>query len=327
MSAAEAWAEPIAGRRVLVTGGAGVIAGELLARLSAAGAETLSADRLPLEAPPRGVHHLTGDLAVIDLAPISAFRPEIVFHLAATFERSVETPEFWAENWNDNVVVSHRLTELAAETGGVETFVFASSYLVYDPSQYLRSEPGGAPTPLAEGSRLRPRNLCGAAKLYAEGEIEFAREVQSQGFRAVNARIYRVYGRGSKDVVSRWVRAALRDEPIDVYHPENRFDYVFSGDVAEGLLRMAASPHAEGAMNLAAGRSRSIHEVIAAIEAATGRPLRATTHAVDEPFEASQADLGRLRDALGWSPGTALEDGVGLLVEFERERVAATAGA
>ena len=314
----------LAGRRVLVTGGAGVIASELLARLSEAGVETLSVDRLPVATPPPGVRHLVGDLGVMDLAPVAAFRPEVMFHLAATFERSVETPEFWAENWNDNVVASHRLTELAAGTGGVDAFVFASSYLVYDPVQYLRPTPEGEPAPLAEDSRLRPRNLCGAAKLYAEAEIEFAREVQHRPFRAVHARIYRVYGRGSRDVVSRWVRAALAGEPIEVYHPENRFDYVFAGDVAEGLLRMAVSPRAEGPLNVAAGRARSIHEVIAAIQRATGRELRATTHAVDEPFEASQADLSRLHAALDWSPGTALEDGVGLLAAFERERAAAT---
>lgn len=315
----------LAGHRALVTGGAGVIAGELLALLSEAGADVLSIDRLPLDQPPPGVRHVQGDLAEIDLGPVRAFRPQTIFHLAATFERSVETPEFWGENWNDNVVVSHRLTELAAEIGGVDTYVFASSYLLYDPIQYLRADPTGEPTPLREDSALRPRNLCGAAKLYAEWEIDFTRHVQGLAFRTVHARIYRVYGRGSRDVVSRWVRAALAGDPIEVYHPENRFDYVFAGDVAEGLLRMAVTPAAEGPLNLATGRSRSIDEVIAAIEAATGTSLRATSHAADEPFEASQADVTRLRAALGWSPETVLEDGVARLVAFERARGATAA--
>lgn len=324
MSVAENGIGSLAGHRALVTGGAGVIAGELLALLSEAGAEVLSIDRLPLPgAAPGGVRHIKGDLAFMDLAAVREFRPQTIFHLAATFERSVETPEFWAENWNDNVVVSHRLTELAAEIGGIEAFVFASSYLLYDPVQYLRPEPGGAPTPLREDSPIRPRNLCGAAKLYAEWEIDFAHEVQGRAFRTVHARIYRVYGRGSRDVVSRWVRAALAGQPIDVYHPENRFDYVFAGDVAGGLARMAVTPAAHGVLNLATGRARFIHEVISAIEVATGSALQATSHTADEPFEASQADVTRLRAMLGWSPGTVLEDGVARLVAFERARTAA----
>jgi nucleoside-diphosphate-sugar epimerase len=311
-------ATSVARQRVLVTGGAGVIARELIARLSASGAQVLSVDRLPFADPPAGVEHLEGDLAAIDLAPVARFRPRHILHLAATFERSVESPEFWAENWNDNVVVSHRLAELAEAAGDVESFVFASSYLVYDPRQYLVPEPPREATTLDEDARLSPRNLCGHAKLYAEAEIEFMRRVRGRSFRAVHARIFRVYGRGSRDVVSRWVRAALAGEPIDVYHPENRFDYVFAGDVADGLLRMVTSPAAEGPINLASGRARPVSDVIEAVEAATGTRLAATRRDVDEPFEASQADLARLRAATGWSPPTDLESGVRLLVDFER---------
>jgi nucleoside-diphosphate-sugar epimerase len=313
-------AEDLAGEHVLVTGGAGVIAGELLARLSAAGARVLSVDRLPLADPPPGVEHLEGDLATIALAPLERFRPRHILHLAATFERSVESPEFWAENWNDNVVVSHRLAELAESAGAVETFVFASSYLVYDPRQYLTAAPPAVATALDEEAALRPRNLCGAAKLYAEAEIEFMRRVRGLAFRSAHARIFRVYGRGSKDVVSRWVRAALAGEGVELYHPENRFDYVFAGDVAEGLLRITRSPAAEGAINVASGAARPVSDVIRAVEAATGTRLAATQRDVDEPYEASEADLGRLRATTGWSPPTDLEAGVRLLVEFERGR-------
>lgn len=310
--------DALRGRRVLVTGGAGVIARELLERLSAAGAEVLSVDRLPLpSAAPTGVEHLEADLAVADLSPIERFRPQHVFHLAATFERSVESPEFWEGNWTDNVAVTHRLAELAGR-GGVEAFVFASSYLVYDPAQYSTPTAPTAAVALDEGARLGSRNLCGAAKLYGEAEVRFVRDVEAAGFRAVFARIFRVYGRGSRDVVSRWVRAALAGEAIEVYHPENRFDYIFSGDVADGLIRMATSPRASGVINLGSGNARPVAAVIEAIERAAGGHLTARRGSVDEPFEASFADVRRLRATLDWTPSTSLEAGVERLVEFER---------
>jgi nucleoside-diphosphate-sugar epimerase len=306
------------GQRVLVTGGAGVIARELLERLSVAGAEVLSVDRLPLpSAAPAGVDHLEADLAVADLGPIERFGPRYLFHLAATFERSAESPEFWAQNWSDNVVATHRLAELAGG-GRTEAFVFASSYLVYDPAQYSTRAVPTAAVALAEDARLGSRNLCGAAKLYGESEVRFVRDVQAAGFRAVFPRIFRVYGRGSRDVVSRWVRASLAGEAVEVYHPENRFDYIFSGDVAEGLVRMATSPRASGVINLGSGTARPVSAVIDAIERATGRPLGARTEDVDEPFEASSADVHRLRSTLDWTPPTSLEAGVGWLVEYER---------
>ena len=313
--------EALAGQRVLVTGGAGVIARELLDRLSAVGAGVLSVDRLPLptDAAP-GVEHLVADLAFADLEPIVRFAPRHVFHLAATFERSVESPEFWEQNWSDNVVVTHRLAELAARSGGIESFVFASSYLVYDPQQYSTATPPTTAVPLTEASPLGARNLCGAAKLYGEAELRFVHDVQAAGFRASFARIFRVYGRGSRDVVSRWVRAAIDGEPIEVYHPENRFDYIFSGDVADGLLRMAVTPGASGILNLGSGNARPVAAVIEAIERASGSRLDARHAALDEPFEASCADVSRLHGTLDWTPPTTLEAGVEWLVAFERER-------
>lgn len=312
----------LVGQRVLVTGGAGVIADELLDRLSASEARVLSVDRLPLASPaPFGVEHLVADLAVVDLDAIARFRPRHVFHLAATFERSVESPEFWEQNWTDNVVVTHRLAELAQAIGAIETFVFASSYLVYDPRPYSSVAPATHPVALSEDARLSPRNLCGAAKLYGEAEIRFTHDIGNARYRPIFARIFRVYGRGSRDVVSRWVRAALAGQEIDLYHPQNRFDYIFSGDVAEGLIRLATTPQAAGAINLATGQSRPVAAVIEAIERATGSPLVAREREVDEPFEASCADLDRLSAVLDWVPATTLEAGVERLVQFERARL------
>jgi carbamoyl-phosphate synthase large subunit len=307
------------GPRVLVTGGAGVIARELLAVLSRRGADVLSVDRLPLAfAEPTGVRHWIADLALADLSPIADFRPDAIVHLAASFERSVETPDFWPQNWGDNVEATHRMLELACGLRTLRTFVFASSYLVYRTTQYLSAGPAPVGFALAEDADIAPRNLCGAAKLYGEAELRFTDEVLHGGFRTVSARIFRGYGRGSRDVISRWVRAALRDEQIEVYHPENRFDYVYSGDVAEGLARMALESEVTGAVNLATGIARSVNEVVEAIEAATGRRLNAVTVLTDEPYEGSRADIRILRDSLGWTPPTSLEDGISRIVEFER---------
>jgi nucleoside-diphosphate-sugar epimerase len=307
------------GQRVLVTGGAGVIARDLLDQLSERGAHVLSIDRLPLDrSAPAGVQHLVADLADCDLRPISEFAPVAIMHLAATFERSIESAAFWDQNWADNVIVTHRLAELAARLRAVEGFVLASSYLVYRTSQYLFPQPVAEATALAEDSAILPRNLCGAAKLYGEAELAFARDVLGGSFRSVCARIFRVYGRGSRDVVSRWVRAALSGEPIEVYHPENRFDYVYSGDVAAGLLRMATDARAEGPINLASGRARPVSEVIATIEAAVGHALDAQLLDIDEPYEASRADLTRLQASLDWLPQTDLQGGVARLVAYER---------
>jgi nucleoside-diphosphate-sugar epimerase len=310
----------VRGRRVLVTGSAGVIGRELLRRLDAAGAHVLSVDREALpEHEGHRVEHLRLDLADAPLAALGDFEPEFIVHLAAAFERSVETPGFWAPNWHDNVLPSHRIAALAAGIRATRVLVFASSYLVYRPELYQFAEPRQAAVALREDDAVAPRNLCGAAKLYAEHELDFVRDQLRPDLRLVHARIFRSYGRGSRDVISRWTRAALAREPVEIFGEANRFAYVFAGDVAEGLLRLAESPRASGPVNLAFGGSRTVREVWAAVVKRLPEAGALVRRGIERgPYEASGADLTRLRAWTGWEPGIDLDEGIGRIVEYER---------
>lgn len=312
----------IKGKRVVVTGGAGVIGHELVKFLFKRGASVLSVDRhlLP-EGDWRGVLHAREDLATDGLDEVLDFQPQIIFHLAAAFERSRESPEFWAANWHDNVLPSHRIVDLTKEMPNLEVFVFASSYLVYSPSLYFSPSSCYDVVYLKEDDLIAPRNLCGAAKYYTERELEFVKGVLNSSLRTIYARIFRVYGCGSRDVISRWVQAGLYGQDIEVYNKQNRFDFVFARDVAEGLLRLAESPAAEGPVNLGSGIIWSIQDVLNLL--VTYAPM-ARTRIQDlgtkEPYEASCADLTRLKWLTGWVPSTDLQKGIKVIMEFEQNK-------
>jgi carbamoyl-phosphate synthase large subunit len=305
-------------KRALVTGGAGVIGRELIERLSGDGAAVMCADLKP--APdwlPGETVYVEGDANELTLEAVAGFDPDCCFHLAATFERTEETEGFWAENQRHNVELSHHVATLARELPGLRRMVFASSYLVYDPALYLFDAAAEQPAPLRETDPVRPRNLCGGAKLMHEQELAFLRLFDSTPFSSIAARIFRVYGRGSQDVVSRWVRALTEDAsaPLTAYRVGGMFDYVFAGDVAEGLLRLGASD-ATGAVNLGSGRARRVSELLGLLaERFPGASFAEEDS--DIPFEAHQAELSELERIVGWRPPTALEDGLGILADYE----------
>lgn len=310
------------GKRVFVSGGAGVIGLEMVPRLVARGATVLVGD---LKARPAGfapcVIYRPGDLNQMTEAEFRAFAPDAFIHLAATFERSAESYEFWEENFLHNVRLSHHLMTLAKDAPSLNRVVFASSYLIYDPALYQFDAPRAAPVSLKETDPVLPRNLTGMAKFAHEIEMRFIDQFCADRLSTVCARIYRGYGRNSRDVISRWVRSLLKNEPIMVYRPEGLFDYIYAADTAEGLIRLAEADHVKGIINLGTGRSRRVQDVVEALRQHFPQ-MQAVAAASDIPFEASQADISLYRRLVGWAPVYDLPQAISEIVAFERTRLA-----
>jgi nucleoside-diphosphate-sugar epimerase len=302
------------GKRALVTGSSGVIGRVLVEKLIHFGAEVLGIDLIPPNRPVDGCRYITADLANRVPEASIDFAPELVFHLAASFERTIETAGYWKTVFKNDVLASHHLLETVESLRSLQVFVFASSYLNYDPSLYL-----DVPhvRKLKESDRLLPRNMVGLAKYYMDRELEFVQATQGN-FRTVSARIYRVYGRGSRDVISRWVRSSLADEELKVFGAENRFDYIFADDVAEGLIRLSETENAIGPVNLGSGLSRSIEEVLRILNNEIGG-IKIKRDPDRDPTESSEADMSLFQRLTGWMPSTSLELGISKIVEHEKQ--------
>ncbi|HOK55335.1 MAG TPA: NAD-dependent epimerase/dehydratase family protein, partial [Armatimonadota bacterium] len=200
----------------------------------------------------------------------------------------------------------------------LRTFVFASSYLVYDPRLYYGNQ---GIYYLKETDAIAPRNLVGLAKYFTERELEFIQKTKSK-YRTISARIYRVYGRGSRDVISRFIRAGLQGEPVEVWGTKSRFDYIFADDVAEGLIRLAESDAAQGIINLGSGVARSIDDVLNILQAELSDLQVVQGRQSDDPLEASCADMSLFYKITGWLPGTSLKDGISEIIAYEQRRMA-----
>ena len=258
-----------------------------------------------------------GDLNHMNSSEFRAFAPEVFIHLAATFERSDESFDFWEENFLHNVSLSHQLMTLAKDSPSLKRVVFTSSYLIYDPLLYQFSQPQEAPVSLCESASVLPRNLTGMAKLSHEIELRFLAQFCSERFTTVCARIYRGYGRNSRDVISRWVRSLLNGERITVYRPEGIFDYIYAADTAEGLIRLISTQSITGIVNLGTGRSRKVSDVIEVLRQYFPA-MQVQLSETNILFEASQADMKKFIEEVGWSPSYDLESAIPEIIDFER---------
>jgi nucleoside-diphosphate-sugar epimerase len=307
-------------KKVIVTGSAGVIGRELINKLKEKGTIIRCFDIAPK---PRmfteEIDYCQKDLSRLNPIEFINFDPEIIFHLAATFERTEEDINFWRHNYLNNILLSHQVIDAAKECKNLKKFIFASSYLVYSPSLYLFEKPISKPIKLKEDDRINPRNLCGAAKYYTEKELEYLNNFKEYPFTKISARIFRVYGKGSRDVISRWIRTGVKNKPIKVFLRENSFDYIFAADVAEGLLRLAENDDARDIVNLGNGTSRKIEEVIKIIKKYI--PLIKIKE-IDKRglYEGSCADISRLKQLTKWQPEITLEQGIKMIIDYEIEQ-------
>lgn len=308
-------------RRIFVSGGNGVIGNVLVEQLHQQGARLLVGDLKPRPAHwPIDIQYWQGDLNYIRREELEEFDAEYFFHLAATFERSTETYGFWYENYQHNVRLSNHLMSLLKDSPSLKKVIFASSYLIYDKQLYCFDKPAEKPYSLKETDPVSPRNLTGSAKLNHEIELQFLDEFRRDQFKTVSARIYRSYGRNSRDIISRWIRSLLKGETITLFRKEGIFDYVFADDVAKGLILLAQHEQATGIYNLGSGNARRVEEIVDVLKQRFPN-LQYEEAASDIPFEASQADTGKLFNETGWRPQTQVETAIPLMIEYEKNRV------
>ena len=305
-------------RRIFVTGGAGVIGRQLIPILEASGHSIIVGD---LQTKPTEfaitTQYLKGDLNTLSESEFIGLKVDLVIHLAATFERTAETLDFWDDNFLNNIKLSHHILNLCMKSPSVTRLVFASSYLVYDSSQYLTNRPS-QPFSLGRESKIAPRNLIGASKLYHEAELEYVNRFEDTGFDIAIVRIFRGYGLGSRDVISRWVRDALSGKEITVFDEDGMFDYVYCKDSALGIEKVALHTEFKGVLNLGTGTSNSVGAVVSILRAHFP-DLRINRQGNRYPVESSQAETEHLASVLRWLPEFSLEQGIGEIISYERE--------
>ena len=317
--------------RVLVTGGAGYIGSHTLVELLGQAHEVCVLDNYDNSSPlvldrvrkltNGAVTAVEGDVRddAILSDVMSDFRPDAVIHFAGlkAVGDSMTNPLGY---YDVNVNGTLRLLR-AMDAAGCTRIIFSSSATVYGEPIYL---------PYDEAHPLNPTSVYGRTKLISEQILtDWANAgggsaVILRYFNPVGAHASAIMGEDPSDVPNNLMpyiaqvaigkRAHLNVFGDDYDTPDGtgQRDYIHVVDLARAhvaALDYAATHTGARPFNVGTGQAYSVKRMVAAFEAATGRPIPvviAPRRAGD--IAAMQADASRARQELDWQATHTLED-------------------
>jgi len=312
---------------ILVTGAAGFIGSTLVDRLLGEGRRVIGLDNFdPFYARELKLDNLSaarrspdfklieGDIrGCCNLAP--SIRDEgidAVVHLAALagVRPSLERPAAYADV---NVRGSCEVVELALRLG-VDRFVFASSSSVYGEraSEAFRE---------ADATE-RPISPYAATKRAAELSLHSFHHVH--GIEIACLRIFTAYGpRQRPDLaIRKFAERMLMGHAIPVFGDgSSRRDFTFIDDLVEGIARALDRGRGFQILNLGAGRTVPLLEVIETLEGALGRKAM-IEWLPRQPGDVTNtwADVSAAREAIGYAPRIGLAEGIHQFATWLKKR-------
>jgi UDP-glucose 4-epimerase len=246
--------------KVAVTGGAGFIGSNLVARLISEGSEVIVLDDLSTGLL-SNVENQECEFKQISVTDYENLKKAIqdcqtIFHLAArgSVPRSIRNP---VATHNVNATGTLNVLEVARESGA--HVVFSSSSSVYGRNLQL---------PKDESMWLGPMTPYAASKLAAEGYVQ----AYASAYKVPTTllRFFNVFGPRQRPdheyaaVLPKWIWLALQGKPIDVYGDGTASrDFTYIGTVLDVLMTaMNEKVITDGAVNLAYGNRIFLNETI-----------------------------------------------------------------
>lgn len=297
------------GKRVLCTGGTGLIGRQVVKLLAHQGAMVTSVSRDKLD---NGLFapSLHGDLTDFNFCKTATFAQDTVFHLAGIKGSPVVTKTRPASFMTPMLQMNTNVLE-AARVNGVQRVLFASSIGAYPVAEeFVEGEAGGwVGTPMDE--------YPGWAKLVAEKQIEAYRKEFGLHLYGI-VRPSNVYGPGdnfdpeSAMVIPALIARAYGGEwPLKVWGDGSAVrDFAYSRDVAEGMLAAVESETPDLFVNLGSGTEHTVREVAEAVSACAGVAVEFHPEMGVNGFSRRVMSIMRARTLFGYNPQTQLADGI-----------------
>lgn len=324
-------ADALAGKRVLVTGGAGFIGTNLVRRLGSLPVKSLIVlDNLftgcleNLEGIGQQVDFVNGSVENPEVVRQLVGSADIVFHLAA--RNIIVSTSCPYDDFESNTRGTFNILE-ACRNVGIERLVYASSVSVYGNPIHL---------PLDEDDMLYPLNPYAASKLC--GESYCRAYFETYGVPVTILRYSNVYGPYQSPsnpycgVVSRFIERAFGSQPLQIHGDgEQTRDFTYVEDVVDATIQACTSPQAlGGTFNIGTGIELSINRLAELVSLmVVGPGVSPNVEHLDrrdiDNVRRRVVSIERARRVLRWSPKFSILAGLQRTVEWflqhKRDRI------
>jgi UDP-glucose 4-epimerase len=311
----------LAGRRVVVTGGAGFIGSHVVDRLVAIGADVTVVDDLSVgtrhnlaQATEAGARLVEGDIRDSELMNRELEGAAAVIHMACDNVRA----SLWRPLHTHDVNSTGTLiTGLAAVEHRLERFVYVSSSEAYGSA--IRQ-------PMDEDHPLLPTTVYGAAK--AGGELNAQALGRTYGLPVTVIRPFNSYGPrehsagNSGEVIPRFLARIRAGEPPVIFGDGSQTrDFTWVEETAVGIVAASeADALVDQAVNIAHGEPVSIRTIAELLLEVTGSSLEpAFEDARPGDVMHHHAATARARSVLGYEAKVPIREGLERYVRWVDE--------
>jgi GDP-L-fucose synthase len=294
------------GQRILVTGGTGLIGRQVVQILCGAGANVtiVSLDRVKVS---DQAEHIYGDLTDFEFCKDITYGVDCVCHLAGIKGSAAVSTSMVASHFVPTLMMNTNVLE-ASLVNDVPKVVYTSSIGAYASTEIFRES----------DYRLDslPMDFAGWAKRVAELQIDAYHTQYGRNNFAI-VRPSNVYGPGDNFdpenamvVPSLMYRVRQGENPLHVWGDGSAVrDFVFSRDVAEGVLLALHHGTAGGFVNLGSGRECTIRQLVETLSAFLDFDYEFDT-SKPSGYPKRLMDIDRARELIGYDPATSLLDGL-----------------
>lgn len=316
-------AEPVSGRNILITGGAGLIGSHIADLAVAEGARAITLldnftrgreENLEQAVASGRVNVVDGDIRDRELLGALMRDVDIVFHQAAIrITQCADEPRLAVD-----VMVNGTFHVLeAAVACKVKKVVAASSASIYGLADHFPTTETGHP--------YDNRTLYGAAKLFNEGLLRSFHAMY--GLNYVALRYFNVYGprmdtHGAyTEVLIRWMdRIVAGEAPVIFGNGTQTMDWVHVEDIARANLLAAESAATDEVFNVGSGTETSLNELAKLLMTVMGveRAIDYQPERAVNPVPRRLAATASARAMLGFETRVGIEEGLRGLVEWWR---------